>query len=170
MLNYTDGAQVGWALVWLFWIDDWLAPVLPFKSISAFIIVDWFLLETCPHLAPRISALLPPHWPLPFNLLCCFLQIFAASKYWNVPGLNLRLAPFSVYSHLLADLIHSPNFNPTLVEAWVLPLIVSHILLPTRHLQLAIEPQTLHSLSWPTKINSFSSHLYLSKRQFHHSV
>ena len=131
---------------------------------------SWNLSSLGPQGISPALCLLPPHWPLPFNLLCCFLQIFPASKYWNVPGLNLRLAPFSVYSHLLADLIHSPNFNPRLVEAWVLPLIVSHISLPTWHLQLAIEAQTLHSLSWPTTINSFSSHLYLSKRQFHHSV
>ena len=99
-------------------------------------------------ISPTLS--LPLHQAT-LSLLCYFLWIFLASKYWSVPGSNLKLAPSSLHSHLLAVFICSPNFNPRLVEAWVIPLIVSHISLPTWHLQLAIELQTLHSLSCPTK-------------------
>ena len=109
-------------------LDWWLVGpcpgsyFLPFTTLMVIIVVDQLLLETLLQLAPRILVLLL-HWPLLWLLFPMSLSSF---KHWNVPGSNLRLAPFYIYNHLFADLIHSPNCDNRLIEAWILPLMSSH--------------------------------------------
>lgn len=110
-------------------LDWWLicpcsaSYFLLFKSLAAFIIIDQFLLETLLHLTPRISVLLC--WP-PISLatpqFADFSELFQLLIV-ECTSSNLKLAPFSIYNHFLADLIHSPNFNTRLIEAWTLPLM-----------------------------------------------
>lgn len=74
-------------------------------------------------------------------------------------GSDLRLAPFSVSSHLLANFIHAPDFNTRLVETWICPSY-SHVLTALCDVSSCLSNLKLCShFCVPLKIKSFSNPL-----------
>lgn len=118
--------------------------VLLFNSLATFIIVDQFLLGTLLPLAPRKAVLCS--WPRT-SLATPQLAVFSESVQILVlewARLKLRLDPFSVYNRLLADLIHSPDLNTRLTEAWTRSPI-STLTYPAAYMTSSLGYLTLNS-------------------------